>query len=107
MREEITRNTGKYLEMKESDVAGLIQHRRAAAREECIVVNTCIRKEKDLGAPGAQLVKCPTLDLAQVMISRFVGSSPTSVGLCVDSSEPAWDSLSPPLSAPPLLSLSK
>ena len=29
------------------------------------------------------------------------------IGLCADSVEPAWDSLSPTLSAPPLLSLSK
>ena len=36
---------------------------------------------------------------AQVMISWFVSSSP--LGLCADSTEPAWDSLSPSLSAPP------
>ena len=28
------------------------------------------------------------------------------MGLCTDGEEPAWDSLSPPLSAPPLLSFS-
>ena len=60
---------------------------------------------KDLwGAWVAQSVKCPTS--AQVLISRFVGSSPTlgSV-LTVQSLEPACDSVSPSLSAPPLLEL--
>ena len=45
------------------------------------------------------------LTLAQAMILRFVGSSPR-IGLCADSAEPAWDSLSPSLSAPPPLTLS-
>ena len=53
----------------------------------------------------AQLVKC--LTLAQVTISSFVGSSPLwgSV-LTTQSLEPASDSVSPSLSAPPLLVLS-
>ena len=38
------------------------------------------------------------------MISRFVGSSPTS-GPVLKSAKPAWDSLSPPL-CPTLLTLS-
>ena len=51
----------------------------------------------------AQSVKCPTS--AQVMISRFVGSSPTSGSvLTAQSLEPAFNSVSPSLSAPPLLS---
>ena len=52
----------------------------------------------------AQPVGRPTS--AQVMISRFVGSSPTlgSV-LTVGSLEPASDSVSPSLSAPPPLML--
>ena len=52
----------------------------------------------------AQSVKCPAS--AQVMVSRFVGSSPTwgSV-LSAQSLEPALDSVSPSLSAPPLLAL--
>ena len=48
----------------------------------------------------AQSVKCPTL--AQVMISRFMGSS--SASGCVLTArrlEPASDSVSPSLSAPP------
>ena len=51
-----------------------------------------------------QLVKHPTL--AQVMISRFMGSGPTldSV-LTAQSLEPALDSVSPSVSAPPLLML--
>ena len=50
----------------------------------------------------AQLVKC--LTSAQVMISRFVGSSPMSVSvLTAQSLEPAPDSGSFSLSAPPQL----
>ena len=53
----------------------------------------------------AQSVKHPLS--AQVMISRFVGSSPTSGSvLTAQSLEPASDSVSPSLSAPPLLTLS-
>ena len=41
--------------------------------------------------------------LAQVMISQFMGSSPTAgSGLTAQSLEPASDSVSPTLSAPPL-----
>ena len=40
---------------------------------------------------------------AQVMISRFVGSIETRIGLCADSTEPAWDSLSLSLSLSSLL----
>ena len=54
------------------------------------------------GAWVAQLVKPPTL--AQVMISRFMSSSPTSGSvLTARSLEPASGSASPSLSAPPLL----
>ena len=56
------------------------------------------------GAWVAQLVECPTS--AQVMISRFMGSSPTSGSvLTAHSLEPALDSVSPSLSAPPPLKL--
>ena len=52
----------------------------------------------------AQSVAPPTS--AQVMISRFVGSSPVSGSvLTARSLEPASDSVSPSLSAPPLLML--
>ena len=52
----------------------------------------------------AQSVKCPTL--AQVMISRFVSSSPTSGSvLTAQSLEPTLDSVSSSLSAPPQLML--
>ena len=56
------------------------------------------------GACVAQSVKCPTS--GQVMISKFVNSSPTlgSV-LTARSLEPASDSVSPPLSALPMLML--
>ena len=44
------------------------------------------------------------LTSAQVMISRFLSSSPTSGSeLTAQSLEPASDSVSPSLSAPPLL----
>ena len=58
-----------------------------------------------------QLVECPTL--AQVMISQFVDSGPTMGSVLTSQSlEPASDSMSPFLSAPPpspalSLSLSK
>ena len=53
----------------------------------------------------AQWVKHPTS--AQVMISRFMGSSPASgSGLTAQSLEPASESVSPSLSAPSLLTLS-
>ena len=57
-----------------------------------------------MGAWMSQLVKCPTS--AQVMISWFVSSSPASgSGLTAQSLEPASDSVSPSLSAPPPLML--
>ena len=49
-----------------------------------------------LGVPGWRLIS------AQVMISQFVNSS-LPIGLHDDSAERAWDSLSPFLSALPLL----
>ena len=52
----------------------------------------------------AQSVERPTL--AQVMLSRFVGSSPASGSVLTTwSLEPASDSVPPSLSAPPLLVL--
>ena len=54
-----------------------------------------------LGAWVAQRVKCPTLDFhsgRDLVVCEF--------RLCGDSTEPAWDSLSPSLSAPHLLLLS-
>ena len=59
-----------------------------------------------LGAWVAQSVGCPTL--AQVMISKSMGSSPHSMSgsvLTAQSLEPASDSVSPPFSAPSLLIL--
>ena len=54
------------------------------------------------GAWVVQSVEC--LTSAAVMISRFVGLSPVSGSvLTVQSLEPASDSVSPSLSAPPLL----
>ena len=57
------------------------------------------------GAWVAQSVEC--LTLAQVMIPCFVGLSPMSGSvLMAQGLEPASDSVSPSLSAPPPLSLS-
>ena len=57
------------------------------------------------GAWVAQSVKRPTP--AQVMILHFLTSSPTlGSGLTAQSSEPVLVSVSPSLSAPPLLALS-
>ena len=62
-------------------------------------------KGKDGGAWVAQSVERPAS--AQVMISQFVGSSPASDSvLTAQSLEPASDSVSPSLSAPPWLVLS-
>ena len=47
----------------------------------------------------AQSVKGPTLDLGSsrdLMVHEFE----PHIGLCIDSAEPAWDSLSPALSFP-------
>ena len=61
-----------------------------------------IQKGKAWGAWVAQSVKPPTS--AQVTISRFESSNPTSGSvLTAWSPEPALDSMSPSLSAPPLL----
>ena len=48
----------------------------------------------------AQLVKRSTLDLSSGHDLKVVRSEP-HVWLCADSAEPAWDSLSPCVSAPP------
>ena len=48
----------------------------------------------------AQSVKCRTLGLSSVHDLTVCGIEPC-IGLCADSVEPAWDSLSPSLSLPP------
>ena len=53
----------------------------------------------------AQLVKRSALDLGSGHDLIVLGFEPR-VGLCIDSAEPAWDSLSLPLSAPPCSPLS-
>ena len=50
----------------------------------------------------AQLVKHPTLDFGSGH-DLAVHEIKPCIRLCADSVEPAWDSLSPPLSVPPLL----
>ena len=52
------------------------------------------------GAWVAQWVKCLTLDLCSGHDLMVVEIEP-QLGLCADSVEPAGDSLSPSLSAPP------
>ena len=61
------------------------------------------KKKQSGGAWMAQSVKGPTS--AQIMISQFVGSSPTlgSAVTELQSLQPASDSVSPYLSAPPHL----
>ena len=54
------------------------------------------------GAWVAQLVEHPTIDFSSGHDLTVCGIEP-HVGLCTDSMEPTWDSLSPSLSAPPLL----
>ena len=62
------------------------------------------RNDLSRGAWVAQSVEHPTS--ARVMISRLVSSSPASGSvLTAWSLEPTSDSVSPPLSAPPLLML--
>ena len=71
----------------------------------CSVLPLAVKSEtlvKKRGACGTQPVKCRLLISAHVMIPRIVSLSPA--GLCVDGMRPAWDSLSPTLSEPPLLS---
>ena len=63
-----------------------------------------LRRKLIQGAWVAQLVEGPTS--AQVMIMQFMSSSPASGSvLAAQSLEPASDSVSPSLSAPPLLML--
>ena len=70
-------------------------------RLEVMNTNVNNKSEGRLGGSGA---KGPTS--AQVMILRFVSSSPVSGSvLTAQSLEPASDSVSPSLSAPPLLML--
>ena len=53
------------------------------------------------GTLVAQSVECPTLGFSSVHVPRVMGSCPISGSVL--SVEPAWDSLSPSLSAPPPL----
>ena len=63
-----------------------------------------LKSHRTRGARVAQSVKC--LTLAQVMMSLLVSSSPTSVSvLTAQSLEPASDSVSSSVSAPPPLVL--
>ena len=64
-----------------------------------------LRIEESWGAWVAQSLKRPTS--AQVTISWFMGSStpPSGFAQTAQSLEPAWDSVSPSLSAIPLLML--
>ena len=53
----------------------------------------------------AQSVQPPTLDFSSGH-DLVVHEMEPYIGLCADSEEPAWDSLSPSLASPPLLALS-
>ena len=72
---------------------------------KCPLTDEWIKKMWYRGAWVVQSVERPTL--AQVMISQFVSSSPTSGSvLTAQSLKPASDSVSPSLSDPPLFMLS-
>ena len=58
------------------------------------------------GAWGAQSIQHPTLGFGSGHDLNIFGFEPC-VGLCVDSTEPAWDSFSLPLCSSPALSLSQ
>ena len=63
-----------------------------------------IENELERGTSVAQSVKCPTLDLGSghdLMVCEFK----PLVGLCTDSTEPDWDSVSLSLPLPCLFSL--
>ena len=62
-------------------------------------------KELILDSSVAQLVKCLALDFGSDHDLMVYEIEPYS-RFCANSMEPAWDSLSPSLSTPPLLSLS-
>ena len=59
-----------------------------------------------MGTWVAQLVKCLTLDFGSSH-DLMVHEIEPCIGLCADSAEPAWDSLSPFLSALPPLMLAR
>ena len=76
----------------------------------CSMFAALLRKFSSRGACVAQLVSHPTLDFGSghhLTVREFE----PHIGLCADRAEPAWDCLSPSLSAPPppalSLSLSK
>ena len=63
----------------------------------------CLHLCKNIkGTWVAQSVEHPTLDFSSGHDLTVREFNPC-VGLCTDSAEPSWDSLSPSLSAPPLL----
>ena len=63
-------------------------------------------QNRQIGVPGLSLKQVKPPNSAQVMISWFMGSSLTSGSvLTAQRLEPASDSVSPSLSAPPLLVL--
>ena len=66
---------------------------------------TGLRQSLYRGAWVAQLVKHPTHDFGSRRDLTVHGIQP-HVGLCADGVEPAWDSVSPSLSAPPPFALS-
>ena len=79
-------------------------HGRGARERSKAGMQERVLSEASWGAWAAQSVKHQTS--TQVMVSRFVGSSPTSGSvLTAQSLEPASDSVSPSLSVPPLLTL--
>ena len=62
-------------------------------------VTTYILNNKAQGCLGGSLVKHPALDFSSGHDLTVHGIKPR-IGLCTDTEEPAWDSLSLPLSLP-------
>ena len=80
---------------------GLTLKKGAEGRDSwgpCGVMANCQDKNKRWGSRVAQSVKHPTLDLSSGRDLTARGFEPL-IWLCADSAEPAWNSLSLPLSA--------
>ena len=89
---------------KESEPPDVYRGRKGNHIPDLQLLPILTLKEYTLGHLGAQWVEHPTS--AQVTISRSVSSSPASGSvLTAQSLEPALDSVSLSLSAPPLLTL--
>ena len=83
----------------------LKEEKRKVGVVDIIILPSLPKMSMFWGAWMIQSVKYPTVDLSSGHDLTVHGIEP-HIGLCTDTAEPAWDSLSPSLSAPPLFSLS-